>query len=101
VTKYNAYRVANSKPEAYECNAPRCGECLYEDEMQACEDCGDLFCEAHIFDVSDDAGERYLGTTEPGSVYLCAVCATKRMRKGANREMRDDDGRGFADEDAA
>jgi len=102
VSKYNAWRIANAEPEAYDCNAEKCRECLYEEEMDACADCGNLFCEAHIHDVSDESGECFLGTTEPGSVYLCAECATKRARKGPqSANERDDDGRGFADEDAA
>jgi hypothetical protein len=77
-----------STKDVYDCAAKACGESLHEDELWSCNDCGELFCEEHIADLLDTDGERFLGTYEKGSVFLCERCALTRAHKRP-RSQRD------------
>jgi hypothetical protein len=86
--------------DVFDCQAKACGEALRSEDLWSCADCDELFCEDHIAEVADTNGERFMGVTEPGLVFLCHACCEQRSRKRKRpRSERDDDGRGFAKND--
>ena len=52
------------------CNQRRCTNCA-EAEMFACNDCGDVFCKAHLYDDGEGGGGN--DDCSPGGL-MCMPC---------------------------